>query len=317
MLQRTATEDTHSILLILGNTRGINNKTVFIKTQSDTLLFFLGQRLTPFLVAPLEGGLQTLTLRSHHKRATTHIFCLDIDALLTIAHHTFHIDSLAKLVANLECHTVFHTTDQMTTLRIELHHKVVFLLPGKTGLGTLVHGTHIIVASLLWLAIDGQHTRIEAIPYTEIVCSHIFIVEPPSILGAVLMMTNIKVQHPTGVGPHLVIAGIKRVCQYKLSAGIAFGIDYDLLTLYQQTVRRQQLNIENTAQVCGLQIVGPNNISLIPQGVAHKITLVIGMEIYLFLHLRQRRLQQGLTNVLNISGLDPKGQKQKHRKDSA
>ena len=136
------------------------------------------------------------------------------------------------LVDGFESHTVFHALYQMAALRIERHYQVLFLLLGNAGLRTLVHTAHVVVASLLRLTVNGEHTRIEAVPHAEIVGSHLLIIERPCLIPAITVMTHVEVQHPTGIGAQLIIAGIERVAQRELSAGIALGVDDNILALH-------------------------------------------------------------------------------------
>ena len=136
------------------------------------------------------------------------------------------------LVDGFESHTVFHALYQMAALRIERHYQVLFLLLGNAGLRTLVHTAHIIVASLFGFTVNRQHTRIETIPHTEIVGCHLLIIERPCLIPAITVMTHVEVQHPTGIGAQLIIAGIERVAQRELPTGIALGVDDNILALH-------------------------------------------------------------------------------------
>ena len=100
------------------------------------------------------------------------------------------------------------------------------------------------------------------------------------------MLRDAEVQHPAGIGAQLVITGVKRVLQHELSAGVSFWGYDNVLSLYQEAVWRQQFYIEDAAHVGRFQVVGTYDVCLVPQGVAHEITLVVGMHIYFLLHLR-------------------------------
>ena len=264
VFQRPATENTDSILLVLRQTDSTNAQLPVVQAKCRSLLFLLRQRLAPLLVTPLKGSLQTLVFRGDEERTTSHVFSTNGNVLPAVAHRTLYVYRFPKLVADLKGNAVLDTVDQVTALGIESHHQVVFLLIGQSCLGALIHRANLIVASLLGLIIDRQHPRIEAIPYTEVVSSHLLIIEPPRILRTVTVMVHIEIEHPTGIGSHLIIARVQRVGQYELSTGITFRIDDNLLTFHQQTVRRQQFNVENTAHVGGFQVISPHDISFIP-----------------------------------------------------
>ena len=60
----------------------------------------------------------------------------------------------------------------------------------------------------------------------------------------------------------------------------------DALSLHHESVGREQLHVEHSAHVGGLQVVGPQHIGLIPQRVADEVARVVGMHIHFLLHLR-------------------------------
>ena len=175
----------------------------------------------------------------------------------------------------------------MASLGVETDEEVVLLLLGNARLRTLVHAAGIVVARLFGLAVHGQDARIESVPDAEVVGGHLLAIEQPRVVGAVTMVAHVEVEHPASIGTQLVVAAVERVAQGKLSTGEAFGTDDDLLTLHHQTVGREEFHVEQTAHVGGLVVVGPHHVGFIPQRVAHEITLVVGVEIHLLLHLRQ------------------------------
>ena len=109
-----------------------------------------------------------------------------------------------------------------------------------------------------------------------------------AVVARVVAVADVEVQHPPRVGSQLVVAGIERIAQRKLSAGIALRRNDNLLTLHQHAVGRQQFHVEYAAHVGRPQIVGTHDVGLIPQGVAHKVAHVIGVDIYFLLHLGDR-----------------------------
>ena len=114
-------------------------------------------------------------------------------------------------------------------------------------------------------------------------------------------MTRIEVEHPTGIGPQFIIAGIEGVGQGKLSASVARGTDDDVLPLHQQTVGREQFHIQDATHIGRHQLVGPHHVCLVPQRVAHEIALIVGMYIYLLLHLRLTSLFKGTTDIIKTT----------------
>ena len=126
------------------------------------------------------------------------------------------------------------------------------------------------------------------------------------------MLRHLEVQHPAGVGTHLVIARIDRVLQGKVAIAIAIGRDDYVLSLYYHAVGRYQLDIEYAAHIGKGQVVGAHHISLIPDGVAFKIALVVQMQIDLLLHggLLQHVLH-GLESCLTLGGEAAKQQREK------
>ena len=113
------------------------------------------------------------------------------------------------------------------------------------------------------------------------------------------MMPHIEIQVPPSIGPQLIIAGIERVAQCKLPTSISLGMNDYRLTFHQQTVRRKQLNVEQAAQISGLEIISANHIGLKPQGIAYKIAVIVGMQIYFFLYLRKARTLECLSNIID------------------
>ena len=88
----------------------------------------------------------------------------------------------------------------------------------------------------------------------------------------------------------------------KLPAAVAAGTDNDVLTLDEQPVGRQQLDVENAAHVGGAMIVGAHHVGFVPQCVANEIALVVGVHVDLFLHLTDGGTQQGIAHRVNGGG---------------
>ena len=168
---------------------------------------------------PGKLGLQAFSLRRHHKRATPHVFGTDVDGLLVAGRHrATDVHRLAMLVAHVEGHPVFYTLYQMPALRVEGHHQVILLLAGQSRLWALVHGSNVVVARLLGLAVNGQYAAVEPLPHAVVVGSHLLVVEPPGLVRAIVVVVHVEIQHPAGVGPQLVVARVKGVGQHELSA---------------------------------------------------------------------------------------------------
>ena len=190
------------------------------------------------------------------------------------------------LVADVEGHTVLHAVNEVSAFGVERHHEVVLLLAGQACLRALIHAAGVVVASFVGLTVDGQHAAVETVPHAVVVGCHLAVVEAPGLVAAVVVLAHVEVEHPAGIGAQLVVAGVERVGQCELAAGVSLWADHDGLALHQQTVGREQLHVEQAAHVRGLQVVGPHHVSLVPQGIAHEVALVIGMQIDLFLYLR-------------------------------
>ena len=234
------------------------------------------------------------------EQAAPHVLRLDGEAASVVeGHRPADVLGLAVLVAHLEGHAVVDAVDEVSALGIEGHHQVVLLLPRQTCLGALIHVARVIVACLLGLAVDGQHTAVEPVPDTEIVGGHLAVVEMPGVIAVVLVFADVEVQHPAGVGAQLIVAAVERVGEGKLPTGEAGGTDDDGLSLDEQSVRREQLDIEQAAHVSGLQVVSTHDVGLVPQRVADKIALVVGVDIDFLLYLLRGRSQQCLTDVVN------------------
>ena len=52
-----------------------------------------------------------------------------------------------------------------------------------------------------------------------------------------------------------------------------------------------------------MQVVGPHNVGLIPQGIANEIALVIGMDIHFLLNLGDGRRLKCLADIIEAPGL--------------
>ena len=61
--------------------------------------------------------------------------------------------------------------------------------------------------------------------------------------------------------------------------------DDDALTLDDKSIGREQLHVEQTAHVGGLEVVGTQHVGFIPERVANEVARIVGMDIDLLLHL--------------------------------
>ena len=309
MFQHAAAEDADSEVLAGREVGSCDGEPVAVQTQRSAHVLALGQALRPFLVVPLEGGLQPLVGRCDSEGAAPHVFGLDGDVLHAVADGARDVDGFAVLVGDLESHAVLHTLYKMSALGIECHLQVGLLHAGQAGFRPLVHAAGVVVASLFGLAVDGEHAAVEAVPHAVVVGGHLLVVEPPGLVLAVAMVAHVEVQHPAGVGPQLVVAAVEGVGQDELSAAeVALRTDDDGLPLYEHAVGREQLDVEQAAHVGGLQVVGPDDVCLVPQRVTHKVALVVGVHINLLLHLRNGRLLQSLPYVVDVVGTGGQGQ---------
>ena len=114
-------------------------------------------------------------------------------------YNTFDTDGLSMLVDSFKGNTIFHTGYQMSALRIECYQQLVFLWLWYVLFRTLIHATFIVVTWLFRLAIYWENTRVQVIPCTEEVSSHLFIIEVPRIVLAISLMSSIEVEHPSGI----------------------------------------------------------------------------------------------------------------------
>ena len=99
------------------------------------------------------------------------------------------------------------------------------------------------------------------------------------------MLGHGEVEHPPGVGAHLVVAGVERVLQGEAAASVAVGSggDVDRLPLHNKAVGGDELNIKDAAQVGGTEVVGARHVGLVPQRVANEIALVVEVQVHLLL----------------------------------
>ena len=213
----------------------------------------------------MEGGMQTFAVRGNGEDSAPHVLSPQGKGLPVVqVDSALDVDGLAVLVVDLEGHAVFDTVDEVSAFRVEFHHQIVFLLAGKACLWSLVHVAGIVVAGFFGLAVDGQHTAIEPVPHTVVVGGHLLVIEPPRLFPAVIMLPDVEVQVPAGVGTQLIVAAIERVRQLKLAAGVAGRADDDGLTLYEHAVGRQQLHVEQATHIGWLEVVGTHHVCLVP-----------------------------------------------------
>ena len=88
----------------------------------------------------------------------------------------------------------------------------------------------------------------------------------------------------------------------------------DVLPLDEHAVGREQLDIEYATHVGGTMVVGTDDVSLIPKGVAYEVTSVVGVDIDLFLNLGKGRLLQRLTQVVKRTGMAGNGHEKEHKR---
>ena len=162
-----------------------------------------------------------------------------------------------------------------------------FLLRQATDilLRTLIHVLGIVVATTIGLTVDRQDTREKPVPLAEEVGSHLIAVKEVTVVAGIVAMANVEVEHPTRVGTKLVVARVERVLKYELPAGKAMTADDDALTLDDKSIGREQLHVEQTAHVGGLEVVGTQHVGFIPERVANEVARIVGMDIDLLLHL--------------------------------
>ena len=200
----------------------------------------------------------------------------------------------------------------MAALRIERYEEFLLLRFLQPLLGALVHTAGIVVAGNIGLTIYRYHARVKTIPLAVVVGSHLTVIELPRLRSGIVVLTDTEVQHPAGIGPQLVVAGVEGVAEHKLSAGMAFGGDDDVLALHEQTVRREQLDIEDAAHVGRRQVVSTDYVCLKPQGVADEVALVIGVYVDFLLNLGNGRLLQRLADIVKRAGLNKLCHRQQH-----
>ena len=304
MHQSAPAHHREAIRLVAGQVAGANGQAAaVVQPDGRSPLLGLGQVGGPLLVVPMEAGLQPSAARGDEKRSPAHVLGLDVQhPSVGGLYRAFHGHGLSVLVLRLEGHAVFHALQQVAALGIERHLQVVFLHTRQPRLRPLVHAAGIVVAGRLGLTVDGEHATVEPVPDAKVVVGHLAVVEPPGVVAPVAVLAHVEVEHPARIGPQLVVAAVERVAQGELSAGVARGTDDNPLALHQQPVGREQLYIEQTAHVRGPQVVGTHHVGLVPQGVAHEVALIVGVYIYLLLHLGRTAPLQGLAERVETAG---------------
>ena len=87
-----------------------------------------------------------------------------------------------------------------------------------------------------------------------------------------------EVQHPCGVGTHFVEAGIQCVLQF--NGTMSLSVFYNqLLRLYREPDRVEQLNVENAAEICLVEVVFTYDIGFIPDTFSFIIRGIIEMNV--------------------------------------
>ena len=174
----------------------------------------------------------------HVQREHTSALIQGADGNLLVPHlqRTLNIHPLTFLGQRLERHITTCSGNEMTAFGVEVH--------GKTFLEFLFHAglrpTHDvflkIVACGIRTFIYGNHPTIDGSELTEEVVSHLTVVELLTVLTVVWVLCNTEIQHPAGVGPQLVIAGIKRVAQGEVPIAMTIWRDNQTLSFNNQAI---------------------------------------------------------------------------------
>ena len=122
---------------------------------------------------------------------------------------SLNIHPLPFLGQCLKGYVTASACNQLTAFGVEVHGKPFLEFLFHAGLRP-THDVFLkIVACGIRTFIYGNHPTIDGSELTEEVVGHLTVVELLTILTVVRVLGNTEVQHPAGVGPQLVIAGIK------------------------------------------------------------------------------------------------------------
>ena len=200
-----------------------------------------------------------------------------LDVLL--AYGALQLNLLPVLIVGLEGHTTPGAGDHVASFWIEIDGQFLVQYAVEVGFGTADDNFVCIAARCFWTFIDRKDPGVDrAILAEEIMC-HAEGVEHLFVLGPVGVMSDIKVEHPSCIGPHLEKTRIKTVFQFKVAATKTVRTDDQGLSLHQQTVGIHQFHIQDTAHVGVRQVTGFHNVCLVPYRVALEIAVVVEMQI--------------------------------------
>ena len=286
IFQDTATEDGHGV----GSACGEALKGDFsgeiraggIELQGTAHALSLRQVEAIVLAMISEAGTEATVGRHIDRKDTTALMGgADAQAVGTSrdAHGTLDVDLLTFFVVHLKGHAATGAGHEMAALGIEVHQEVFLEFLLDAGLRAADDVFLRIVACGIGTLIDRHHTAVDRSELTEEVAGHLLVIEVFAILATVVMFRHTEIEHPTGVGAELIIAGIERILQSKVSVAVAVGRDDDVLTLHDKTIWREQFDIKDMAHVGVAEIVGPHHVGLVPDGIALVIAIVVEVEV--------------------------------------
>ena len=257
----------------------------WLQLDGHTLALHFRQVERIVLSAPFETRLQPVVALPHMRleHTPTHVVSADLRA---IAQRSAQVHRLAILVGKLKRHACRQTLHQLSALRIETAEQLLLRFAAHVLLRPLIYVLAHVVTLVLRLAVYGEHAREQTVPLAEEVFRHLVVVEQVAVVARIVSVADVEVQHPPRVGPQLIVARIERVLQHELPACMAVAAHDDALSLHYQSVGREQLHVEQSAHVGGLQVVSSQHVGLIPQCVTDEVARVVSMHIHFLLHLR-------------------------------